>query len=69
MSGALPHWKIVTNDRVGRTTDEGAASSRASAGPLLSTSSSASARTTCRMSPAFGADVARVLELVGPTAA
>ena len=45
----LPHWKIVANDRVGRTTDRGDRRARGRpAAPSRRTSSSASAPTTRR---------------------
>ena len=63
---ALPHWKIVANDRVGRTTDEGIDELEAGR-PALSSYVVVSLGTN---DPAdvrgFGADVARVLELIGP---
>ena len=50
---ALPHWKIVANDLVGRTTDEGIAELEAGRPAALArTSSSASAPTIPPMSPA-----------------
>ncbi len=63
---ALPHWKIVTNDLVGRTTAEGIDELEAGRPPLspdvvvsLGTNDPADV-------PGFRADVARVLELIGP---
>ena len=63
---ALPHWKIVTNDLVGRTTDEGIQELEAGRPPLspyvivsLGTNDPADV-------PGFRADVTRVLRLIGP---
>ena len=63
---ALPHWKIVTNDLVGRTTDEGIGELEGDRPPLspyvivsLGTNDPADV-------PGFRADVARVLKLIGP---
>jgi len=63
---ALPHWKIVANDLVGRTTDEGIQELEAGRPPLspyvivsLGTNDPADV-------PGFRADVTRVLRLIGP---
>ena len=64
---ALPHWTIVANDRVGRTTDEGIAELEAHR-PVLSSHVVVSLGTNDPADvPGFRADVARVLELIGPS--
>ena len=64
---ALPHWRIVANDRVGRTTDEGIAELEADR-PALSSHVVVSLGTNDPADvPGFRADVARVLELIGPS--
>jgi lysophospholipase L1-like esterase len=66
LPGALPHWKIVANDLVGRTTDEGIAELQAGR-PALSSYVVVSLGTNDPADvPAFRADVARILELIGP---
>jgi lysophospholipase L1-like esterase len=67
LPAALPHWTIVTNDRVGRTTAEGIDELEAGRAPLspyvvvsLGTNDSADG------AESFRADVARVLKLIGP---
>lgn len=69
LPAALPHWKIVANDRVGRSTAEGIAELEAGRPPLsqyvivsLGTNDSPDAAGVGR----FRADVARVLKLIGP---
>ena len=63
---ALPHWTIVANDRVGRTTDEGIAELEAHR-PALSSHVVVSLGTNDPVDVAgFRADVARVLELDRP---
>ena len=64
---ALPHWTIVANDRVGRTTDEGIAELEDHR-PALSSHVVVSLGTNDPVDvPGFRADVARVLELIGPS--
>lgn len=67
MAGALPGWKVVTNDRVGRTTPEGIAELEAGRTPLsnyvvvsLGTNDSPTAVIDFRQ------NVDRVLALIGP---
>ena len=63
---ALPHWKVVANDRVGRTTDEGIAELEAGR-PALSPYVVVSLGTNDTPDvPGFRTDVARVLALIGP---
>lgn len=67
LPAALPHWRIVANDRVGRSTAEGISELVAGRPPLssyvivsLGTNDSPDA------AAGFRADVARILELIGP---
>jgi len=64
---ALPRWRIVANDRVGRTTPEGIAE-LAAGRPALSSYVVVSLGTNDSPDAVdgFRADVARVLKLVGP---
>ena len=64
---ALPGWRVVANDRVGRSTPEGIAELEAGR-PQLSSHVVVSLGTNDPPAAvaAFRADVARVLELVGP---
>jgi len=64
---ALPNWRIVANDRVGRTTAEGIAELEAGR-PRLSSYVVISLGTNDPPTAvsAFRADVARVVQLVGP---
>ncbi len=64
---ALPGWRIVANDRVGRSTPEGIAELEAGR-PALSSHVVVSLGTNDPPADvaAFRADVARLLELVGP---
>jgi lysophospholipase L1-like esterase len=65
LPAALPHWKIVANDRVGRTTAEGIAELEAGR-PTLSPYVVVSLGTNDAQDVArFRADVARVLRLIG----
>jgi lysophospholipase L1-like esterase len=67
LSGALPHWRIVANDRVGRTTPDGVAEFAAGRPPLSShVVVSLGTNDPPAAVEAFRADVARVLELAGP---
>ena len=67
LPGALPGWRIVANDRVGRSTPEGIAELEAGR-PRLSSHVVVSLGTNDPPAAvaAFRADVARLLELVGP---
>jgi len=67
LPGALSGWTVVANDRVGRTTREGIAE-LAGGRPRLSSHVVVSLGTNDPPAEvaAFRADVARVLELVGP---
>jgi hypothetical protein len=67
LSEALPRWRIVADDRVGRTTPEGVAELVAGR-PTLSSYVVVSLGTNDPPDAvdAFRADVARVLRLVGP---
>ncbi len=67
LPAALPHWKIVANDRVGRTTAEGIGELEAGR-PQLSPYVVVSLGTNDPPDGATGfrADVARVLTLIGP---
>jgi lysophospholipase L1-like esterase len=67
LSSALPHWRIVANDRVGRTTPEGIAE-LAGGRPALSSYVVVSLGTNDSPDAVdgFRADVARVLKLAGP---
>ena len=64
---ALPHWRIVANDRVGRSTSEGIADLEAGH-PRLSSYVVVSLGTNDPPAAvdAFRADVARVVQIVGP---
>jgi lysophospholipase L1-like esterase len=67
LGAALPHWKIVANDRVGRTTPEGIAELDARRLPLSSfVVVSLGTNDPPDAVSAFRADVARVLKRVGP---
>jgi hypothetical protein len=67
VSGALPGWKVVANDRVGRMTSEGIAELEAGR-PTLSNHVVVSLGTNDPPTAvtAFRKDVERLLELVGP---
>jgi len=67
LSAALPGWKLVANDRVGRSTPEGIAELEAGR-PILSSHVVISLGTNDPPGAvaAFRADVARLLELIGP---
>jgi hypothetical protein len=67
LAAALPGWKVVANDRVGRSTPEGIAELEAGR-PVLSSHVVVSLGTNDPSAAvgAFRADVARLLELVGP---
>ena len=66
LAAALPGWRIVSNDRVGRTTPEGIDELEAGR-PALSSYVVVSLGTNDPADvPGFRADVARVLELIGP---
>ena len=67
LAGALPRWRIVANDRVGRSTPEGIAEIEAGR-PHLSSYVVVSLGTNDPPTAvdAFRADVARVVRLVGP---
>jgi lysophospholipase L1-like esterase len=67
LSNALPHWTIVANDRVGRTTDEGIAELEAHRTALASHVVVSLGTNDPVDVPGFRADVARVLELIGPS--
>ena len=62
---ALPHWKIVANDKVGRTTDEGIAELEAGRPPLSSYVVVSLGTNDPADVPGFRADVRRVLGLIG----
>lgn len=67
LPAAMPGWKVVANDRVGRATPEGIAELEAGR-PVLSSHVVVSLGTNDPPGavPAFRTDVARFLELVGP---
>ena len=67
LAAALPGWKIVSNDRVGRTTPEGIDELEAGR-PALSSYVVVSLGTNDAPDgvTAFRSDVARVLDIVGP---
>ena len=67
LSAAMSGWKLVANDRVGRTTPEGIAELEAGR-PVLSSHVVISLGTNDPPGavPAFRADVARLLDLIGP---
>jgi lysophospholipase L1-like esterase len=67
LSAALPGWKLVANDRVGRSTPDGIAELEAGR-PSLSSHIVVSLGTNDPPDAvaAFRADVARLLDLVGP---
>jgi hypothetical protein len=67
LSAALPHWRFVANDRVGRSTPEGI-SELVAGRPALSPYVVVSLGTNDPPDAvsAFRADVARVLKLAGP---
>jgi lysophospholipase L1-like esterase len=66
LPAALPHWRIVANDRVGRSTSEGVAE-LAAGRPKLSSYVVISLGTNDLPNAVVGfrADVARILELIG----
>ena len=67
LPAALPHWRIVANDRVGRSTSEGIAELAAGRPPLSSyVVISLGTNDPPEAIDAFRADVARVMKLVGP---
>lgn len=68
LADALPRWKLVVNDRVGRSTPEGVSELEAGR-PVLSSHVVVSLGTNDPQgaSAAFRVDVARLLELVGPS--
>ena len=67
LSAALPGWKLVANDRVGRSTPEGVVELEAGR-PVLSSHIVISLGTNDPPGAveAFRADVVRLLELIGP---
>jgi hypothetical protein len=67
LAAALPGWRLVANDRVGRSTPEGIAELEAGR-PMLSSHVVISLGTNDPPGgvAAFRADVARLLELIGP---
>ena len=67
LSAALPGWKLVANDRVGRSTPEGIVEVEAGR-PMLSAHVVVSLGTNDPPGAvaAFSTDVARLLELIGP---
>lgn len=66
LPGALPHWKLVANDRVGRTTAEGIEELEAGRPPLSPYVVVSLGTNDVLDAAAYRADVARVLELIGP---
>jgi lysophospholipase L1-like esterase len=67
LSAALPGWKLVANDRVGRSTPEGIAELEAGRPPLSSyIVVSLGTNDPPAAVAAFRDDVARLLDLIGP---
>jgi hypothetical protein len=67
LPSALPRWRIVANDRVGRSTPEGIEELEAGRPPLSSwVVVSLGTNDPADQVEAFEADVARVLRLIGP---
>jgi lysophospholipase L1-like esterase len=66
LPAALPQWKIVANDRVGRTTAEGIGELEAGRPPLSPYVVVSLGTNDGQDVAGFRADVARVLRLIGP---